>query len=111
MQHAFTELKNGKWDEYPALQVEQAKHKTVGKPPKVLSVKTKKKKISKITLFSEQALDLRASLTVFEEDAERLTEHVRDVLHENWERRDESGGIPTPGGDTGIFVQMIKQVG
>ena len=111
VQHAFTEFNNGNWADYPALQIEQAKPKTVGKPPKVVSVKTKTKKVSKITLFSEQALDLRASLTAFEEDVERLTGHVRDVLNENWERRDAGGGIPTPGGDTGIFVQMIKQVG
>lgn len=78
--------------------------------PKVISVKTKKKKISNITLFADKALDLRASLTVYEEDLGNLTYHVHDVLMAAWEQRDPEGGIEIPGPVTGVRVDMVKQV-
>ena len=78
--------------------------------PKVISVKTKKKKISNITLFADKALDLRASLTVYEEDLGNLTYHVHDVLMAAWEKRDPQGGIEIPGPATGVRVDMVKQV-
>ena len=80
------------------------------KLPKVTSVKTKKKKISNITLFADKALDLRASLTVYEEDLGNLTYHVHDVLMAAWEQRDAQGGIEIPGLATGVRVDMVKQV-
>ena len=78
--------------------------------PKVISVKTKKKKISNVTLFADKALDLRASLTVYEEDLGNLTYHVHDVLMAAWEQRDAQGGIEIPGLATGVRVDMVKQV-
>jgi len=78
--------------------------------PKVISVKTKKKKISNVTLFADKALDLRASLTVYEEDLGNLTYHVHDVLMAAWEQRDAQGGMEIPGLATGVRVDMVKQV-
>ena len=78
--------------------------------PKVISVKTKKKKISNITLFADKSLDLRASLTVYEEDVGNLTYHVHDLLMAAWEQRDDLGGIAIPGLATGVRVDMVKQV-
>ena len=78
--------------------------------PKVISVKTKKKKISNITLFADKSLDLRASLTVYEEDLGNLTYHVHDVLMAAWEQRDSEGGIEIPKLATGVRVDMVKQV-
>ena len=110
LNHACEEINRGKWPDCPALQVHQSKTSSPEKPPKVVSVKTKKRKISNITFFSGQLLDIRASITVFEEDIEKLTDHVKDVLNSSWESRDKEGGILTPGGDTGLYIQMIKQV-
>ena len=73
-------------------------------------VKTKKKKISNITLFADKSLDLRASLTVYEEDVGNLTYHLHDLLMAAWERRDDRGGIAIPGLVTGVRVDMVKQV-
>jgi len=84
--------------------------KGAAESPKVISVKTKKKKISNITLFADKALDLRASLTVYEEDLGNLTYHVHDVLMAAWEQRDPEGGIEIPGPATGVRVDMVKQV-
>ena len=78
--------------------------------PKVISVKTKKKKISNITLFADKSLDLRASLTVYEEDVGNLTYQVHDLLMAAWEQRDDLGGIAIPGLATGVKVDMVKQV-
>jgi len=78
--------------------------------PKVISVKTKKKKISNITLFADKSLDLRASLTVYEEDVGNLTYQVHDLLMAAWEQRDDLGGIAIPGLATGVRVDMVKQV-
>ena len=84
--------------------------KGAAESPKVISVKTKKKKISNITLFADKALDLRASLAVYEEDLGNLTYHVHDVLMAAWEQRDPQGGIEIPGLATGVRVDMVKQV-
>ena len=78
--------------------------------PKVISVKTKKKKISNITLFADKSLDLRASLTVYEEDVGNLTYQVHDFLMAAWEQRDDLGGIAIPGLATGVRVDVVKQV-
>ena len=78
--------------------------------PNVISVKTKKKKISNITLFADKSLDLRASITVYEEDLGNLTYHVHDVLMAAWEQRDAEGGIEIPKLATGVRVDMVKQV-
>ena len=63
-----------------------------------------------ITLFADKALDLRASLTVYEEDLGNLTYHVHDVLMAAWEQRDAQGGIEIPGLASGVRVNMVKQV-
>ena len=110
VQNAYEEFKAGRFSGHSALKIEQPKTSKLSRPPKVVSVKTKKKKISNITFFSSGPLDLRASVTVFEEDAEQLTDHVREVLDRSWETRDGQGGIATPGGETGLHIQMIKQV-
>ena len=110
VQNAYEEFKAGCFSGHSALKIEQPETIKLSPPPKVVSVKTNKKKISNITFFSSAPLDLRASVTVFEEDAEQLTEHVREVLASSWERRDEQGGIATTGRETGLFIHMIKQV-
>ena len=91
-------------------QNESNQEKGATESPKVISVKTKKKKISNITLFADKALDLRASLTVYEEDLGNLTYHVHDVLMAAWEQRDAQGGMEIPGLATGVRVDMVKQV-
>lgn len=112
LQHAFNELTSGKWTDYPVLQIDQTvkSKENLIKPPKVVSVRTKNKKINNVTFFSSQYLDMRASITVFEEDVEKLTDHVRDVLNSSWEERDSEGCIPTPEGNTGLYIQMAKQI-
>ena len=110
VQNAYEEFKAGCFSGHSALKIEQPETIKLSPPPKVVSVKTNKKKISNITFFSSAPLNLRASVTVFEEDAEQLTEHVREVLASSWERRDEQGGIATTGRETGLFIHMIKQV-
>ena len=80
------------------------------KPPKVISVKTEKNKICNITFFSGDALDMRASISSFKEDVNKLSDHVRDVLNDCWDKRDTEGGIITPDGNSGIYIQCIKQV-
>ena len=69
VQHAFEQTKSGNWVDYPALKISPVKKEGMTKaPPKVVSVKTQKKKMSNITFFSDQFLDLRASLTAFDEE-------------------------------------------
>ena len=70
VQHAFEKIKEGNCKIFPALEITSVKRDVISKPPKVMSVRTKKKKISNITFFSGQILDLRASLTAYDEDSE-----------------------------------------
>ena len=66
--------------------------------------------MTNITLFADKSLDLRASLTVYEEDVGNLTYQVRDFLMAAWEQRDDLGGIAIPGLATGVRVDVVKQV-
>ena len=39
-----------------------------------------------------------------------MSDHVRDFLNDCWDKRDTEGGIITPDGNSGIYIQCIKQV-
>lgn len=107
---AYKKAKEGEISK-PALVISTDAYISSTKPPKVLSVRKGKNKICTITTFTEATLDVRASIVIMRESKtdDALSKHVRDVLNTCWENRDERGGIQTPDGKTGIFIDMIKQ--
>ena len=111
LQHAYEKIKAGERFGTRALDIgDPPQPKKTIIPPKVISVKTKKKRVANITFFTAGILDTRVSLTTFQEDPNTLTSHIKDVLNQCWEKRDAEGGIPTPDGTSGIFMKCLKQV-
>ena len=111
LQHSYQEMSSGKSNSTKSLDIGNVPQpKTDIKPPKVITVKVQKRKVANITFFSSRILDMRVALTTFREDPTRLTNHIRDVLNECWDKRDPEGGILTPEGRSGIFIQCLKQV-
>ena len=111
LQHAYEKMSAGEKDSSAALDIGNITQlKGAGKPPKVISVKVKKRRVANITFFTSEILDTRMSLTTFQENPEKLTSHIRDVLNNCWEKRDLEGGIPTPDGNSGIFIRCLKQI-
>jgi len=127
LQDAYNAINDGKSKSTPALKIESPQTDTKDlffsspkiespqtdtkdKPPKVISVVTDKTRLCALTVLSDAVLDVRTSIVSYAKDPENLSQHVRDVLNKCWEERDEQGGICTPDGKTGIYIDCVKQV-
>ena len=78
-------------------------------PPKVISVQSKKKIISRITTCSAKRMDIRAKISTASNVPDGLSEHVKKVLNDCWEKRNKNGDIPVP--EVGMIkLQCVKQV-
>ena len=111
LQHANENLMKCEPTSMAALKVDKIKSNvTKTYPPKVISVKTGKKIIRKITTISSKDMDMRSKLSTIVEDPDGLSQHVRQVLNTCWEKREANGDIPVPEGTSSVRVNCIKQV-
>ena len=83
---------------------------TISNPPRVISIQTGKKTISKITTISSKKMDMRTKLFTMVEDPDGLSQHVLKVLNDCWERREVNGDIAGPEGTPGVEINCIKHV-
>ena len=82
---------------------------SIAKPPKVISVQTKKKLISRITTLSGKQMDFRAKLSTASNTPDALSEHIKKVLNNCWEKREKNGDIPVPDEDV-MKLSCLKQI-
>lgn len=82
---------------------------TASTPPKVISVQSKKKIISRITTCSAARMDIRAKISTASNVPNGLSEHVEKVINDCWEKRNKNGDIPVPE-EGRIKLQCVKQV-
>ncbi|XP_023331500.1 uncharacterized protein LOC111703703 isoform X2 [Eurytemora carolleeae] len=96
-----------------ALKITSNPSTSTGKPPKVISVTTNRRKVCTVTMVSENQLNIRAYLKTYdkkEDSSAQLSERIRNVLNNCWENMDAEGGIADPDGRTGVKIELVKQI-
>lgn len=113
LQHANDNLKQNRPPSTKTLDVtkdvESNAKRSKDPPPKVISIKTKKNTVCRITTCSSKSMDMRAKLTRESDTPRGLSEKVKNVLNTCWANREPNGDIPVPDGSV-INLQCIKQV-
>ena len=111
---AYSKLSNGAHNGSPALEIDTTNPSLTkaGKPPKVISVTTNKRKVCTVSMVTENRLNLRAYLKTYDKEkcGDHLSGRIRNVLNTCWENMDDEGGIADPDGRTGIRIKLVKQV-
>ena len=110
LQHAHDSLNKCKSSNTKTLEIKRRKvNASVHSPPKVISVQTGKKILSRITTCSSKRMDMRTKLFTISNVPNGLSKHVTEVLNTCWEKRGDNGDIPDPEGGV-VKLQCIKQV-